>query len=86
MEEKLRAFLMPYIGQGVLKKDKVLEEDVDSLVRFAGNDHVEQEIIDYGTAHPEVPFWDLFKLIPLPTPEELETMQREIDNEPDDED
>ena len=79
MEEKLRAFLMPYIGQGVLKKDKVLEEDVDSLVRFAVNDHVEQEIIDYGTAHPEVPFWDLF------TPEELETMQREIDNEPDDE-
>ena len=53
MEEKLRAFLMPYIGQGVLKKDKVLEEDVDSLVRFAVNDHVEQEIIDYeiGRAH-----------------------------------
>lgn len=63
MEEKLRAFLSRYIGQGELKKDKVLPEDVDMLVHSALTDHIEQEIIDYGTAHPEAPFWDFLSFI-----------------------
>lgn len=62
MEEKLREFLARYVGQGEQKKDLVLQEDVDMLVADALIDHVEQEIIDYGTAHPEAPFWDLLKL------------------------
>ena len=32
MEEKLRAFLQKYIGQGELKKDKVQEDDVEMLI------------------------------------------------------
>lgn len=52
-----------YVGQGELKKDKVLQEDVDMLVISALYDHIEQEIIDYGTSHPEAPFWDFLKLI-----------------------
>ena len=32
MEEKLRAFLQQYIGQGALKKDLVQEDDVEMLV------------------------------------------------------
>ncbi len=63
MEEKLRSFLLPYVGQGELKKDKVRQEDVDMLVIEALDDHIEQEIIDYGTAHPEAPFWDFLKFI-----------------------
>lgn len=63
MEERLREFLSGYIGQGELKKDKVLQEDVDMLVRSALYDHIEQEIIDYGTANPNAPFWDFLKLI-----------------------
>lgn len=63
MEEKLRNFLSQYIGQGELKKDKVRQDDVDMLVIEAVDDHIEQEIIDYGTAHPEAPFWDFLKLI-----------------------
>ena len=63
MEEKLRKFLERYIGQGELKKDKVLPEDVDMLVGEAVYDHIEQEIIDYGTAHPDAPFWDFHQLI-----------------------
>ena len=45
MEEKLRKFLEPYIGQGAVY------------------DHIEQEIINYGTAHPEAPFWDFLNFI-----------------------
>lgn len=86
MEEKLRNFLTPYIGQGKLKKDKVEPDDVEMLIHSAVYDHIEQEIIDYGTAHPEAPFWDFLKLIPPMTPEEIEAVQREIDSEPDDED
>lgn len=63
MEEKLRVFLSRYIGQGELKKDKVLAEDVDMLVGTALVQHIEQQIIDYGAAHPEAPFWDFLKLI-----------------------
>ncbi len=84
MEENLRAFLAPYIGRGELKKDKVQQDDVDMLIDFATDDHIEQEIIDYGTAHPEAPFWDFLKLIKPPTPEELLRMQMEIDSEDDD--
>lgn len=64
MEEKLRAFLSRYIGQGDLKKDKVQPEDVDMLIFDAVTSHVEQDIIDYGTAHPEAPFWDFLNLTP----------------------
>lgn len=63
MEEKLRAFLQQYIGTGVLEKDLVQEDDVEMLVYGACVDGSAQEIIDYGTAHPEAPFWDLLKLL-----------------------
>ena len=86
MEEKLRKFLEPYIGPGALPKDRVLPEDVDMLIHFAVDDYTKQEIMDYGTAHPEAPFWDFLKLIHPMTPEEIEALQKEIDSEPDDED
>lgn len=63
MEEKLRAFLQQYIGQGALKKDLVQEDDVEMLVHSACTDGSAEEIIDYGMAHPEAPFWDLLKLL-----------------------
>lgn len=63
MEEKLRKFLALYIGRGEQKKNLVLPEDVDMLVHSAVYDHIEQEIIDYGTAHPEASFWDFLKFI-----------------------
>ena len=86
MEEKLRKFLKQYIGRDTQGNDIATQEDVDLLVFVATDDHIEQEIIDYGTAHPEAPFWDLLKLIPPMTLEEMEAVQREIDSEPDDED
>lgn len=62
MEEKLRKFLQKYIGQGVQKKDLVQEDDVEMLLYSARVEGIEQEIIDYGTANPEAPFWDFLKL------------------------
>lgn len=63
MKEKLRAFLQRYIDQGELKKDHVQEDDVDMLVYAAVIDGIEQDIIDYGTEHPDAPFWDFLKML-----------------------
>ena len=63
MEEQLRKFLEPYIGRGAQKNDTVTQEAVDLLIIEAVYDHIEQEIIDYGTAHPDAPFWDFLKFI-----------------------
>lgn len=84
MEHELRKFLTQYIGRGTQKNDTVTQEAVDLLVYSAVDDHIEQEIIDYGTSHPEAPFWDFLKLLKPMTPEEIQKMQAEIDNEDDD--
>lgn len=61
MEEKLKAFLSRYLGQGTQKKDIVTQEAIDMLVMAATIDHFEQDIIDYGTSHPDAPFWDFMQ-------------------------
>ena len=63
MEKKLRQFLEQYIGRGTQKNDIVTQEAVDLLIDTAKIQHLEQEIIDYGTAHPEAPFWDFLSFI-----------------------
>ena len=63
MEEKLRAFLQRYLGQGDQKKDLVQEDDIEMLVCGACIDGSAQDIMDYGAAHPEEPFWELLKLL-----------------------
>ncbi len=63
MEQKLRAFLEQYIGRGTQKNDTVTQEAVDLLMITALGDHIEQEIIDYGTSHPDAPFWDFLNFI-----------------------
>lgn len=85
MEKELREFLARYIGQGKLKKDRVDQEAIDGLVLFAVDYGIEQEIIDYGTAHPDEPFWNLLKLLDGHTGPHSMT-QEEIDAEPDEED
>lgn len=61
MEQELREFLAPYLGRGTEKKDIVTQEAIDLLVIVATLDHCEQEIMDYGKAHPEAPFWDFLQ-------------------------
>lgn len=62
-EKKLRRFLEPYIGRGTQKNDTVTQEAVDLLISTALVQHIEQEIIDYGTANPDAPFWDFLNFI-----------------------
>ena len=54
------------------------------LVFAAVDDGVEQKIIDYGTAHPDEPFWNLLELTTGTGPNSM--TQEEIDAEPDEED
>ena len=75
METKLREFLSKYIGQGKLKKDKVTQDAVDGLMLFAVRRHIEQDIIDYGTAHPDAPFWDFLELIPYDPKKDIDEEQ-----------
>ena len=67
LQKELRKFLERYIDDPETckkaKKDIVTEYDIEGSIAFAISDHVEQEIIDYGTAHPEVPFWDFDRFI-----------------------
>lgn len=63
MEKQLREFLEKYMGQGTQKNDIVTQEAVDLLVITATAQGIEQEIIDYGVAHPEAPFWDFLGFI-----------------------
>lgn len=62
-DKKLRTFLTPYIGRGTQKKDIVTQEAVDLLIDTAVADHIEQDIIDYGTKNPDAPFWDFLYFI-----------------------
>ena len=64
MEQKLREFLAPYLGQGTNKSNIVTQEAIDLLVLAATYDHFEQEIIDYGKAHPDAPFWNFMQFGP----------------------
>lgn len=63
MEEELRTFLSRYIGRGTTKSDIVDQYAVDNLVSVAVFDGIERDIIDYGTNHPDAPFWDFLEFI-----------------------
>ena len=60
---ELEDFLSKYLGQGTEKKDIVEQSDIDLLVNAAEYDGIEQDIIDYGTKHPDAPFWDFLSFI-----------------------
>lgn len=66
MEKKLREFLEKYRDNpketDKPKKNIVDQYAIDGLVFFAVADGLEEEIINYGTAHPEASFWDLLKI------------------------
>ena len=64
-QEELRSFLSQYLGRwrGKAKRKIVTQESIDRLVGFAWFDDTEQDIIDYGTTHPEAPFCDFVRFI-----------------------
>ena len=65
-KENLQAFLYRYLGQpyhGRKGEHRVDLEDVGALVSFNHYIDIAQDIIDYGTAHPEAPFSDILNFI-----------------------
>lgn len=65
---ELRQILQPFIKEHPLKKDTVLDEDVEGLISFAQAFGVEREVLEYVKEHPEGPFWDFFTPIPPGVP------------------
>ena len=51
-----------------MKKDTVLEEDVEMLIGSAVAFHVEDRLLDEVRAHPDSVFWDFLRTIPEGVP------------------
>lgn len=65
MEKDIRSFLEQYLGRGNDPSDTVLQYDIDCLMDVINSGYHEdlaEKIIEYGTAHPEAPFWDFLTL------------------------
>lgn len=66
--EELRDLLRPFIKEHPLKKDTVLEEDVEMLISGAVAFHVEEKLLSKVKANPNGVFWDFFSVIPEGVP------------------
>ena len=55
--DELWEALRPFIKEHSLKKDTVLEEDVEMLIGSAVAFHVEDRLLDEVRAHPDSVFW-----------------------------
>lgn len=62
--EELRTLLRPFVKEHPLKKDTVLEEDMEDLIDFAQAFGVEQELLETVKANPNGVFWEFFRVIP----------------------
>ena len=62
--DELWELLSPFIKEHPLKRDTVLEEDVEMLISSAVAFHVEDRLLDDVKAHSDGVFWDFLKVIP----------------------
>lgn len=66
--DELWTLLRPFIKEHPMKKDTVLEEDVEALIGFATAFHIEKALLDHVRSHPNAVFWESLKLIPEGVP------------------
>ena len=66
--DELKELLRPFVREHPLKKDTVLEEDVESLLGFAQAFHVEERLLETVKSNPDGVFWDFLKVIPQGVP------------------
>lgn len=64
ISDELRILLRPFIKEHPLKKDTVLDEDVENLIDFAQAFGVENELLETVKANPNGVFWDFLNVIP----------------------
>ena len=79
--DELREALRPFIREHPLKKDTVLEEDMEDLIDFAQAFHVENELLREVKANPDGVFWDFFRVIPEGVPPGQEDILNDRDEE-----
>lgn len=77
--DELISLLRPFIKEHPMKKDTVLEEDVEDLIDFAEAFHVEEELLKQVRANPDGAFWDFFRVIPKGVPPGQEDILNEDD-------
>ncbi len=65
---ELRQLLRPFVREHSEKKNSVYEEDVESLIGFAVDFQVEEEMLAEVKANPDGAFWDFFRVIPEGVP------------------
>lgn len=66
--DELWKALRPFIKEHPLKRDTVLEEDVEMLIGSAIAFHVEDKLLDEVKTHPDSVFWDFLRIIPNGVP------------------
>lgn len=66
--DELWEALRPFIKEHPLKKDTVLEEDVEMLIGSAVAFHVEEQLLSEVRANPDGVFWDFLKDLPEGVP------------------
>lgn len=76
--DRLQTLLRSFVKEHPLKKDTVLEEDVDDLIDFAKAFHVERELLAEVEANRNGRFWDFFRQIPEGVPPGQESILDEL--------
>ena len=66
--DELREVLRPFIKEHPLKKDTVLEEDVEMLISGAVAFHMEDELLAEVKANKSGSFWDFGGVFPEGVP------------------
>ncbi len=79
--EELRDLLKPFIKEHPLKKDTVLEEDVEMLISGAVAFHVEEKLLLEVKANSDGVFWDFLRVIPEGVPPGQEDILEDEDDE-----
>ena len=75
---ELRTFLHPFIKEHPLKKDTVLEEDVESLIQGAIAFHVESDLLAQVKKNPDGVFWDFLDVLPDGVPPGQEDILEDV--------
>lgn len=78
---ELRNLLRPFVKEHPLKKDTVLEEDIEDLIDFAQAFGVEEELLKTVKANPNGEFWEFFRVIPEGVPEGQEDILEDDEDE-----
>lgn len=68
--DELRVLLRPFVKEHPLKKDTVLQEDVEALIHGAVAFEVADKLLVHVKENPNAVFWDFLKMMDDDIPED----------------